>query len=176
MSTIERAPRVTAQCGVTFGSDRRRRPALAFAAVVLALAGAPDARAGAPSVVAVTHGHPAAISGAAWGQHEGPLAVSQDGRYVAFVSGSRNLIAGYQPGDAFYFPRREVYLFDRVTSAMTLVSHKAGFPSKGGSGASFAPTLSDDGRYVAFLSYGGDLVAGQVDDPFATLDAFVFDR
>lgn len=146
---------------------RTARAALALPAVLLLPA---TADAGAPTVVAVTRAHPAAVSDTAFGFPVGPLATSQDGRFVAFTSASPNLIAGYV-GDG----QQDVYLLDRATNTMTLVSHQAGAPSRGANGSSANPSLSADGRYLAFTSDATDLVAGVTDANY-TDDVFLFDR
>jgi Tol biopolymer transport system component len=146
------------------------RAAWALSAVLLLPV---TAEAGAPTVTAVTRAHPASISDTALGYHYGPVAVSQDGRYVAFSSSSPNLIAGYTAGTS-YGTTLDVYLLDRATNTMTLVSHAAGVPNQGGNGESFEPVISGDGRWVAFLSQADDLVAGQTGEPY--VNVFLFDR
>lgn len=106
------------------------------------------------------------------GLHSGTKpSISDDGRYVVFSSTATNLVANDTNG------REDVFLKDRATGAVTLVSVN-------GSGAqgdrdSYAPMISGDGRCVAFSSQstnmGGappngnhnlflkDLVTGAVD-------------
>jgi Tol biopolymer transport system component len=69
------------------------------------------------------------------------MAISADGRYVAFDSTATNLVAGGGPHD--------VYVRDRVTGTTTLVSVPMGdFPNVG----SDSPAISADGRYISFVS------------------------
>ena len=70
--------------------------------------------------------------------------LSADGRYVVFDSAADNLV----PGDAG--GHQDVFLRDRLLGTTTLVSAASG----GGAGDldSLQPTISDDGRYVAFES------------------------
>ena len=92
--------------------------------------------------------------------------ISADGRYVAFNSDSTNLVAGDTNG------RRDMFVHDRQTG----VTERVSVDSSGteGNGNSFdAPSLSPDGRYVAFDSDGSNLVAG---DSNAKVDIFVHDR
>jgi tricorn protease-like protein len=91
--------------------------------------------------------------------------ISADGRYVAFASEASNLVTGDTNGSY------DVFVFDRVTSETTLVS----VDSNGvqGNGASNQPSISGDGRFVAFSSYASNLVPG---DTNATSDVFVHDR
>ncbi len=95
--------------------------------------------------------------------------ISADGSFVAFWSGANDLTAA--PVDK----RLNVYLFERATGAVTLISHAASSPSQGGNDESFTPVLSADGRFVAYYSKARDLVAGQV-DPTPSLDLFLYDR
>lgn len=97
--------------------------------------------------------------------------ISADGRYLAFISRARNLIAGL--GDTNPFP--EIYLHDRVTGTTVLVSHSAASPTTAANGQSWGPMISADGRHVAFSSQATDLVAGQSDTNNAA-DVFLFDR
>ncbi|MGH2787900.1 MAG: TolB family protein [Actinomycetota bacterium] len=82
--------------------------------------------------------------------------ISADGRYVAFSSSSSNLVGG----DTNRHP--DVFVHDRETETTTHVSVASnGSPGKGASGS---PSISADGRYVAFWSYRDDLVAGGRND------------
>jgi hypothetical protein len=73
---------------------------------------------------------------------------SGDGRWVTFVSSSTVLAAG---------GRSQVFLHDRQARTTVLVSTAmSGAP---GNGASEAPSVSADGRFVAFASTSSDLVA-----------------
>ncbi|HVH32815.1 MAG TPA: hypothetical protein VM847_01735, partial [Tahibacter sp.] len=93
-------------------------------------------------------------------------ALSADGRYVAF-STYRALIAGDTNG------RIDVYVKDLVSGALDLVSsNDAGQP---GDNHSQFPALSLDGRYVAYTSTAGNLVAG-VPGNSLTNRVFVKDR
>lgn len=75
--------------------------------------------------------------------------ISADGRYIAFVSLSTNLV----PGDAN--GTYDVFLYDRTTHTTELVSRNTlgqQMPSR-----SDRPSISGDGRYIAFASetFGG---------------------
>lgn len=91
--------------------------------------------------------------------------VSGDGRYVAFVS-----YGGPLAGNATT-SYRQIYRHDRLTHTTLLVSADDGGTE--GNNNSFAPAISDDGRYVAFESYASNLVSGV--DTNATRDVFVRD-
>jgi Tol biopolymer transport system component len=93
------------------------------------------------------------------------LAMSQDGRYVAFSSLASNLVPGDTNGQS------DIFVYDRVAKKIERVSvSDAGVAGNGFSGA---PSLSRDGRYVTFDSVSNNLVAGD-NNPHG--DVFVFDR
>ncbi len=99
--------------------------------------------------------------------------VSGDGRYAVFTSGASNMVAG-QTGGLFM---QQVFLYDRTQNSMQLVSHIPGSANTAANGSSADPALSADGRYVYFISYATDLVAGFVDgNGSASTDLYVFDR
>lgn len=91
--------------------------------------------------------------------------VSSDGRYVAFGSSASNLV----PGDANN--TGDVFVHDRQTGVTTRVS----LDSAGNEGnqSSCGPSMSGDGRYVAFASFSTNLVTA---DTNGALDVFVHDR
>lgn len=97
--------------------------------------------------------------------------ISADGRYVVVTSSASNLVAG-APGSG---TGGQIFLRDRVAGTTVLVSRSAADPLVACNGLSLAPEISADGRYVAFLSLGTDLVAGQ-SDANSDWDLFVFDR
>ena len=101
---------------------------------------------------------------------ETPPSLSADGRFVAFVSSGEHLVSGQTESDL----TRDVFVFDRVTGTTVLASRKAGSTAVTGNARSEAPTLSADGRYVAFVSWATDLVAGQSDSA-GTPDVFLHD-
>ncbi|HET9228626.1 MAG TPA: hypothetical protein VFR31_18250 [Thermoanaerobaculia bacterium] len=98
--------------------------------------------------------------------------INPDGRYVAFTSNSSNLVAG-QADPALSV---DVFLFDRIAGTTRIVSHKSGAPAATGSGNSGRPSMSDDGRYIAFDSDAGDLAPGTTETASNSLDIFVWDR
>lgn len=97
--------------------------------------------------------------------------VSADGRWTVFVSAAPNLVAGqvdFNNGD-------DVFLYDRLNDTVTLVSRANGAPATAGNRTSGTPSISSDGRWIAFFSNAGDLVAGQVESNPGQ-DVFVYDR
>jgi Tol biopolymer transport system component len=94
-------------------------------------------------------------------------AVSADGRWVAFESRADNLVADDTNRVADIFAR------DLRAGVTVLVSTTTnGLPR--GSGASTAPAISADGRYVAFESLATNLVSG-IADTNAGSDVFLCD-
>jgi len=114
------------------------------------------------------------ISSPTWGGNfdscRAGFSLSSDGRYLAFDSLANDLvpITGSNNFD-------NVYLYDRVAGTMTLASHSSANASQRGNGTSNAPTISADGRWVAYMSTATDLAAGLVDNG-TQLDVFLFDR
>ena len=92
--------------------------------------------------------------------------ISGDGRYVAFESGARNLIEGEDLG----YIGNHIYVHDRTNNAIVRASVSS--DELYGNDNSYYPTLSDNGRYVAFLSYASNLVSG---DTNSKGDIFVRD-
>jgi Tol biopolymer transport system component len=109
-------------------------------------------------------------AGAQGNDHSGgdPLSrprVSADGRFVAFQSRASNLVANDTSGAS------DIFVHDRQTGQTTRVSvSSAGQPA---TGDSINPSISADGRFVAFWSGAGNLVPG---DSNGAEDIFVHDR
>ncbi len=82
-------------------------------------------------------------------------AISGDGRYVAF--------AAFGPGATV-----QVYLRDRVARTTTLISHAPVGPV--GNGVSTDPSVSGNGRYVAFRSIASNLLPGVTSDAVYVYD------
>jgi Tol biopolymer transport system component len=95
-------------------------------------------------------------------------AVSGDGRFVAFSSTAQldDLPAQSVGGR----PQVNVYLHDTQTGRTTRVSARPG--GKSPNGSSHSATISDDGRYVAFVSDASDLVKH---DRNRASDVFLYD-
>jgi len=91
--------------------------------------------------------------------------ISADGQIVAFMSYASNLVAGDTNG------HYDVFVHDRSTGLTERVSvHSSGAEANAGS---YDPSISTDGRIVAFWSDASNLVAG---DTNGVWDAFVHDR
>ena len=93
------------------------------------------------------------------------IALSDDGRFVAFNSRSTNLV----PGDTN--ASGDVFVHDRQTGQTTLVSvSSTGVQANANS---HDPAFSAGGRFVAFISAGANLVPGDANNQ---QDVFVHDR
>jgi hypothetical protein len=92
------------------------------------------------------------------------MSMSSDGRYVVFASSASNLVTTDKNG------QMDIFVKDTQTGKITLVSKNVyGVQTNG---MSWYPTISDDGRYVAFRSAASNLVTG---DTNGSEDVFVKD-
>jgi Tol biopolymer transport system component len=90
--------------------------------------------------------------------------ISADGRFVAFAT-----TADFAPADTNF--RTDVYVHDRQTGTTELVS--VNNQGTVGNNVSEEPSISADGRFVAFASSSVNLAAGDTDN---ATDVFVRDR
>lgn len=88
-----------------------------------------------------------------------------NGRLIVFASDANNLVANDTNNVS------DIFLHDRVTGVTERVSltHE----DKQANGSSYSPTVSDDGRFVAFHSFATDMVPGDTNN---VADIFVRDR
>jgi Tol biopolymer transport system component len=99
--------------------------------------------------------------------------VNDDGRFSVFTSTATNLVPNQvNPHSSATV---NVFLYDRVWNTVRLVNHVPGLPNTSGDGGlnyhgepadqrpdpSLRPVISDDGSFVAFVSYDNNLVAGE---------------
>jgi Tol biopolymer transport system component len=93
------------------------------------------------------------------------LCLSADGRFVSFESTATNLVSNDNNGYG------DVFVHDRVTG----ITERVSVDSSGGEAnhLSFFPSISSDGRFVAFESVASNLVARDTNGKF---DVFVHDR
>ena len=96
--------------------------------------------------------------------YSGNPSISADGRFVAFYSEASNLV----PGDTN--DETDIFVRDRLTNTITRVSvDSAGNQANRNSST---PSISADGRFVAFESFAFNLVPG---DTNSSYDIFVRD-
>jgi Tol biopolymer transport system component len=112
-----------------------------------------------------------ASDGSQANNHSDSASISADGRFVAFRSSASNLVAEDTNGTG------DIFVHDRRTGQTIRVSVAS--DGAQANGQSFSPSISADGRFVAFRSEASNLVAnGTVD--CSTLPpracAFVHDR
>jgi Tol biopolymer transport system component len=92
-------------------------------------------------------------------------AISADGRFVAFSSRAKNLSPGAKSG------KRQIFVKDVNTGTVTVVSRADGAAGAVADGNSYDPSISADGRFVAFSSWAENLAP----DDTAFNDVFVRD-
>jgi Tol biopolymer transport system component len=95
----------------------------------------------------------------------GSPSISSDGRYIAFASGSSNLVDGDTNG------RTDIFVRDRQTGQTSLVSVNSN--EEQASYHCYHPSISADGRYVAFHSRASNL---DTPDNYDGDDVFLRDR
>jgi hypothetical protein len=87
----------------------------------------------------------------------GAPSVSADGRFIAFESWAMDLVSGDSNGI------KDVFVFDRTTGEISLVSH-AGDSSAPGNSGSFNPLFAPSGTLLVFISASSDMVSGDLND------------
>ncbi|GBE57999.1 protein TolB [bacterium BMS3Abin01] len=117
-----------------------------------------DTRTGATTMVSTNQ------AGVIGNGHSYRPSISADGRYVAFDSAASNLVAGDNNGI------HDVFWKDTQTGDVVLVS--VAEDGTQGNNGSYYPSISADGRYVAFHSHASNLVP---DDMNGVTDVFVKD-
>lgn len=106
------------------------------------------------------------------GVASGLASISADGRFVVFASEATNLVTGQNDTNFEY----DIFLYDRITGAVSLVSRRSGFAATAAADdGSSTPKISADGRWITFVSEATDLAAGQVDTDDSQ-DLFLHDR
>ena len=110
--------------------------------------------------------------------------ISGDGRYVAFVSFAHNLVP--TPPDCGPVFRNlycvSLYLRDRLTGRTIRIAQQGQPYGPEDRSVLYAPSVSADGRYVAFSAYTGTPglgaagYSGTADDPQMHFNVFLYDR
>ena len=106
------------------------------------------------SITLVSHAWNSTTAGASGSLWSSSVSVDSEGRFLAFTFQSADLVPG-NSGTHF-----QVYLFDRTSGAVSLVSHAAGSPGQVANETSGEVALSASGSHLAFRSSATDLVAG----------------
>jgi Tol biopolymer transport system component len=98
------------------------------------------------------------------------VALSADGRWVAFTAAPASVAQSSGPSSTPTQRYDDLYLYDRTQGNLRLITQAPdGAPGNGWTGA---PSMTPDGSLVAFYSWAGNLVSG---DSNAVQDAFVYD-
>jgi Tol biopolymer transport system component len=100
--------------------------------------------------------------------------MSDNGRYLVFDSDGTQVVSGVVETDS----ARDVYLYDRVTRTMERITNGIGGPPAVPASCAYIcgsqrPTVSGDGRFVAYWSNATNLVPGDTNNMY---DAFLYDR
>ena len=95
----------------------------------------------------------------------GSPSISSNGRFIAFSSRASNLVASDNNND------NDVFVHDRQTGLTERVSVSS--TGEQANDSSSSPSISADGRFVAFLSRASNLVAGGIN---GVQNSFVHDR
>lgn len=112
----------------------------------------------------LTHRVSIATDGAQGNAASWDAALSGDGRFVVFDSEASNLVSGDSNGEG------DVFVRDRI--ACTTVRASVATDGTQGNNSSGTPSISDDGRYVAFVSSASSLVSSDTNN---AADVFVRD-
>ena len=118
--------------------------------------------------------------------------LSSGGHYVAFASLASNLVTVLSPGGADTNGVSDIFVYDTTQPVGTPVVMRVSLTAAGAQGidpslagfqvGSINPTISSNGRYVAFASLDNNLTGGdkmgqsQATDANGALDVFVHDR
>ncbi|MDR3572422.1 MAG: hypothetical protein P4L50_01050 [Anaerolineaceae bacterium] len=97
------------------------------------------------------------------------ISMSFDGRYVTFTSQATNFAKGisintchYPIGENINEPCTNIYVHDRQTGRTSIIS--VSNSNKSGNGASYSPSMSQDGQWTAFVSEASNLVKGDTNN------------
>lgn len=93
------------------------------------------------------------------------IAISRDGRFVTFESVATNLVRNDRNDTS------DIFLHDMLTSRTIKVSSGPG--GVDANSGSYTPSISTDGRYIAFLSSATNLTSGHTN---GREEIYVFDR
>src|SRR6185369_568019 len=87
-------------------------------------------------------------------------AISANGRFVAFASRASNLVAGDTNASGFPESDFDTFVHDRLTGQTVRVNVDSAGQQANATDFPQSPSLSADGRFVAFSSFASNLVAG----------------
>lgn len=104
-------------------------------------------------------------------RHSTDPVISADGKFVAFQSEARNLVPGDSNGDSNQSAGRDIFVYDLTLDTIKRISMRDNGNET--NQASGKPSISGDGRYVAFEASDDNIVSG-----FNTgnTNAYIYDR
>lgn len=97
--------------------------------------------------------------------------VSDDGRYIAYVTTATNVKTGITDANG----DQDVYIYDMIDRTTALASHNSSSLTTTGNGKAGSATISGNGRYILFTNDSTNLITGQTDTN-ADMDLFSYDR
>ncbi len=100
-------------------------------------------------------------------------AISADGTWIAYANNSTNLLSAALTGQN---GQDNVYLWDGATNTNRLVSHASGSATTPGAHGGMAPSISPDGRFVAYIDHAIPVVTDTECTYSETGVVRVFDR
>jgi Tol biopolymer transport system component len=107
---------------------------------------------------------PSGIGEQGLGFNAGSPSLSSDGRFLAFASEDPALSSENKDVDVTLagdtFPLRNVYVYGRTTGVVTFVSRLSGAKGAAANDDSNLPTISANGRYVAFGTEANNFIHG----------------
>lgn len=148
-----------------FTSVRRLVAGLPLVALLCGAGAADAAPLSVTGIDALSPQGPAAFTRTASTASTAP-ATSADGSITAFVSNAEDLASDHPAGTS------QVYFTDRRRGITRLVSRADGASGAPGAGSSSQPSISADGRYIAFVSASSNL---SDEDGDGTQDVYVRD-
>jgi Tol biopolymer transport system component len=122
----------------------------------------------------VSRPEPSQVSNSPAGDSQRGLgrSMSDDGRYVVFVSAAPNVSPGQNEANG---GGSDVFLRDRVAGTTILVSHSSASLTTTANVDSDQPVISGDGRFIAFASWATNLIDGQ-STPFDGVAVYLYRR
>ncbi len=96
--------------------------------------------------------------------------ISADGEWVLFLSGANDLVSGITDNNA----TNDVFLYQRSTGVVRLVSRSAASATTTAAGFSAPGAMSADGEWVLFDSGATNLVSGVIDSNGGGGDVFLY--
>jgi Tol biopolymer transport system component len=105
-----------------------------------------------------------------------PLALSGDGRYVLFYSEAPDVVA-MTDANGGGSAGRDLFLRDRETGTVRLLTRKGGAPTltSANAGQAYSTVMTRDGAFVAFMTAATDIVPG-IANPMSRAQIYVYSR